>query len=441
MTESIVQHAVNAIIRPPRAEYDESALPLVLDAGDNEKYCRFPVNFQNERGQSLVGSIYYVSKYNPLNGGPCIMYLHGNASSQLEGQFLVPNFCPHGLFVFCFDFAGCGESDGDYVSLGYFETQDVNFLIKTLHKQFAMGPFVLWGRSMGAATTLLVDNPYVIAKISDSSFTSVPDMCAAIAKSMSLPSMFIPAVIWFLKKKVLQAADFDLETISPLNCPQEAPVPCVFGHAEGDKFIPFEQCRQLYDNYENPMKHIMILDGGHNSKRDLAWITLGVTFALDMLSVRVDDLKISECRKLQSASYHFGSFETMLSSARETNNTATISDLQEFQKQQEKEAEQSEEKKKEKKEKKEKHKHGSKDEKKEKKKHMTPEEKAERKKEMEERHKKNEEKRAKKKAKAEAKAKKLAEEQAKLNQQETTEANQETAPVPPESEIPKSDQQ
>ena len=262
--DALVKKAVNAIIRPPRSEYNCNELPLFLDAGTEQKFLRHPVTFKNKRNQNIVGSIYFQSNFSPLNGGPCIIYLHGNASCQTEGQFLVPNFCPYGCFVFCFDFVGCGCSDGDYVSLGYFETQDTDFLINTLHKQFNMGPFILWGRSMGAATTLLVDNPYVVAKISDSSFTSVPDMCAAIAKSMSLPSVFIPAVIWFLKKKVLSAADFDIEEISPLNCPQEAPVPAVFGHAQEDKFIPFEQCRQLYDSYENPHKYIMILEGGHN---------------------------------------------------------------------------------------------------------------------------------------------------------------------------------
>lgn len=470
--EGLVRKAVNAIIRPPRSTYDDNALPLVLDAGDNHNYNRFPVYLQNERGQRLVGSIYYESKYNPLNGGPCVMYLHGNASSQLEGQFLVPNFCPYGIFVFCFDFAGCGLSDGDYVSLGYFESQDVNFLIRTLHKQFAMGPFVLWGRSMGAATTLIVDNPYVIAKISDSAFTSVPDMCAAIAKSMSLPSFFIPMVIWFLKKMVLKTAEFDIESISPLNCQQECPVPCVFGHAENDKFIPFEQCRELYNRYGNPMKHIMMLEGGHNSKRDIGWITLGVTFALDMLSIPADNIQISECRKLQSASHHFGSFETMLNSSRETNEDL----VNEFKKSQEivrqrslppdvelepesepeKEKEKVEEievevkehehehrhkkdkdkererreKKKERREKRSKEEDSEKRDKKDRrskdddsekkdkkekkhKKDMTPEEKAERKRLMEERHARNELKRAKKRAKEEKKAKKEAKLKAK----------------------------
>jgi pimeloyl-ACP methyl ester carboxylesterase len=172
--------------------------------------------------------------------------VHGNASCQLEGQFLVANLCPHGIFVFCFDFAGCGCSGGEFVSLGWFERLDTEFLLKVLSQQFMMGPFILWGRSMGAATALLVKHPRLVGRVSDSSFTSIRDMCAAIASQMHLPHIFVPMALWYLKKKVLQAAKFRLESVSPItvnNGPAE--VPAVFGHAEQDQFIPIEQCRRL----------------------------------------------------------------------------------------------------------------------------------------------------------------------------------------------------
>jgi pimeloyl-ACP methyl ester carboxylesterase len=115
---SLTRRAIDALIRPPRTTYNLHAVPLRLQADDDTTFGRLPVSFHNARGQTLVGSIYHSASVSPLQGGPCVVYLHGNASSQLEGQFLVPNLCPRGVFVFCFDFAGCGCSDGDYVSLG-----------------------------------------------------------------------------------------------------------------------------------------------------------------------------------------------------------------------------------------------------------------------------------------------------------------------------------
>ena len=190
--EKLLDRAVNALIRPPRKKYDQSSIPLILQGEDSEEYIRLPLNFITKRNVQIVGSYYYGSDMYPPGGGPCVLYLHGYASSQLEGQFLVPNLCKYGVFVYCFDFAGCGCSGGNYVSLGFYEKEDTEFIIDQLHTQLNLGPFILWGRSMGAATALLVDHPLVIGRISDSSFTSIPDMCAAIEKAYRLPPIFIP---------------------------------------------------------------------------------------------------------------------------------------------------------------------------------------------------------------------------------------------------------
>ncbi len=76
----------------------------------------------------------------------------------------------------------------------------------------------------------------------------------------------------------------------------------------------------------------MVLHGGHNSKRDKEWITLGVVFALDMLSIDTSDIQVSECRILQKSSYHFGSFKTLLESAREDDNSVTVKEIDAFNK-------------------------------------------------------------------------------------------------------------
>jgi hypothetical protein len=264
----------------------------------------------------------------PLGGGPCVVYLHGNASSQLEGQFLVPNLCPHGIFVFCWDFAGSGCSGGDYVSLGWYEREDTEFLLNVLIKSFQFGPFILWGRSMGAATALLVKHPRVLARVSDSSFTSIPDMCAAIAASMHLPQMFMSGALWFLKKKVLAAANFSIDDVAPIAVENANEVPAVFGHAEKDQFIPFEQCRRLYEHYASDRKYLMVLPGGHNSRRKIEWIQLGVCFCFEQLGLSIPDPQFSEARCLQKADCHFQSFAVMVSQTPPLAEDAIVEELE-----------------------------------------------------------------------------------------------------------------
>ena len=71
---------------------------------------------------------------------------------------------------------GCGLSDGDYISLGWWERDDVASVVRHLRADAANGPLALWGRSMGAATALLyaaVDGGRTVgALVLDSPFAS-----------------------------------------------------------------------------------------------------------------------------------------------------------------------------------------------------------------------------------------------------------------------------
>ena len=230
---SLIQKAINAIIRPPRKEYSLSAIPLFFESGDH-RYIRQPLTFVNNRNQKIVGSLYQSADMNPLRCHSCLIYLHGNASCQFEGQFLVPNFCNYGVYVFCFDFVGCGNSDGEYISLGYYEKQDVEFLISTLNKTFGINQFVLWGRSMGAVTSLLAKSDMIKAVICDSSFTSITDLCRSIGNTMNFPKAFVGLVIWFLKRRIIKKANFDVRDVAPIESVKTMNTPVVFGHAEDD---------------------------------------------------------------------------------------------------------------------------------------------------------------------------------------------------------------
>ena len=81
-----------------------------------------------------------------------VVYLHGNASARVE---VVPNLsfllAQVGVFgVVGIDFTGSGKSDGDYVSLGYYERVDLECLIQYLKRVYG-GPdgtdleIILWG--------------------------------------------------------------------------------------------------------------------------------------------------------------------------------------------------------------------------------------------------------------------------------------------------------
>lgn len=81
-----------------------------------------------------------------------ILFCHCNSSNRLECmQYL--EFLPADYAIAGFDFIGCGNSDGDYITLGVKESQQIRTIVQVLSQHYRR--VVLWGRSMGAVSVLL----------------------------------------------------------------------------------------------------------------------------------------------------------------------------------------------------------------------------------------------------------------------------------------------
>ena len=56
---------------------------------------------------------------------PCVVYMHGNSSARVEALPQLSLALSLGATLVAFDFAGSGRSGGEYVSLGYYERDDL----------------------------------------------------------------------------------------------------------------------------------------------------------------------------------------------------------------------------------------------------------------------------------------------------------------------------
>ena len=101
----------------------ENFLKLIQNTIYNRRnlklYCSFWEPFDEER------------EYDRL---PCVVYLHGNSSSRAEAVSEVVYLLPMNICLFAFDFSACGKSEGDYISLGWYERDDVECVIEHLRK-------------------------------------------------------------------------------------------------------------------------------------------------------------------------------------------------------------------------------------------------------------------------------------------------------------------
>lgn len=128
-------------------------------------------------------------------------------------------FIKNNLALCTFDFSGCGNADGEYVTLGYYEQEDLKLVIEHLKTLEFVNYLAIWGRSMGAVTTMLYLSKTIDIKgvVFDSPFKSLKALVEDMAKRNSkVPSFVLAGAIKIISKTVEDKANFSIYNINPL---------------------------------------------------------------------------------------------------------------------------------------------------------------------------------------------------------------------------------
>ncbi|CAK0804009.1 unnamed protein product [Prorocentrum cordatum] len=201
------------IIRPAREEYELSELgPEVFDVA-GQLCTRTDIQLTSTQGHTLECSHFRPAADAAGAPAPCAVYLHGSGSSRLEALWVVPRLLERNVSVFAFDFAGCGHSTGDYVSLGHYEEKDLGVVLRHLRRS-GVPSVALWGRSMGAAAAVLraARDRSLAACVLDSAFTDLRTVCAEFADQAALPvpRLLVGAALEAVRGEVEARAGFDV---------------------------------------------------------------------------------------------------------------------------------------------------------------------------------------------------------------------------------------
>jgi len=140
------ENLCNLIIRPPRYVYSLDELGPTQFRIGNVSYIREDLTLINDRGLTLQCSYYCPCKKETKR--PCVIYSHGNCGSRLDALSCLQCLLPFSN-VFSLDFSGSGLSDGEYISLGFYEKDDLKTAIQYLCSLGEISRIGLWGRSMG----------------------------------------------------------------------------------------------------------------------------------------------------------------------------------------------------------------------------------------------------------------------------------------------------
>ena len=261
------------IIRPPRDEYNEKMLGDNKFKYRNMKYERKDYSIISSQGYLLKCSFIEPMKENrPSIEMPVVLYLHGNSSSRIEGLQICGELLKRNINLFIVDLAGCGLSEGEYISLGYHESHDVGIIINFIEKIQGVGRIGIWGRSMGAATTMIYAHRDMRVKAIclDSPFADFFRLAKElILKQITLPNFLITGMLKIIGNTIYGKNGLDIEKLKPINVADKTFQPVIFIHAKNDQLIDIKHSIDLINKYGGKEKQWKYLDkGGHNTKRN-----------------------------------------------------------------------------------------------------------------------------------------------------------------------------
>ncbi|HDX9614799.1 TPA: alpha/beta fold hydrolase [Bacillus toyonensis] len=191
--------------------------------------------------------------------------VHGYNGRASEMTKYIRNFYERGYHVIAPDLRGHGNSEGDYVGMGWQDRKDVLLWIRQILKKDSNAEIALYGISMGGATVMMTSgedlpsNVKVI--IEDCGYSTVSDEFTYQLKDLfhlpKFPVMNAANTVTKLR------AGYDLEEASAVKQVEKSKTPMLFIHGDTDTFVPFEMLDQVYNAAKVEKEKLIVPGAGH----------------------------------------------------------------------------------------------------------------------------------------------------------------------------------
>lgn len=195
-----------------------------------------------------------------------VLAIHGYTSNHSYLGPAVMPFVLEGFNVISPDTRAHLNSEGQYITMGYHESDDVLLWIDKILEMDPSANIILYGESMGAATVMMAASKElpsnVKAVIEDCGYTSAYDMFAKELDAMfnlpPTPLLPVSSIVGQFK------VGFDFYDVNLLEHLPKAILPILFIHGDQDDYVPTNMVYELYDAYPNE-KELLIIEGAEHA--------------------------------------------------------------------------------------------------------------------------------------------------------------------------------
>ncbi len=192
--------------------------------------------------------------YVPSHNRAAVILIHGYKSNRANMLKRAQMLAGHGYGVLLVDLRTHGKSDGEIITFGLKEVQDVEAAYRYLltRTDIDADKIGVLGCSMGGTVVLLsaAQNPAIKAVVSESTFAELSDAVpSAVADTGLPPILFAPIVEWFAER----SGGFDAAQVSAIAHIREiSPRPVFLMQGGNDLVVIPESGQRLYEAAGEP---------------------------------------------------------------------------------------------------------------------------------------------------------------------------------------------
>jgi len=181
----------------------------------------------------------------PVDADMTLLIFHGNAGNLSDRRHLIEHLLQLNANILMCDYPGYGRSEGSPTEAGLYRTADAAWSHLTEGRGIDPKRIIIFGKSLGGAPAVkLAVRVHAAGLITESTFTSIPDMC-----NSAYP--FIPRFI----------VRNQMNTISRIG---DVSGPKLFIHGSRDAVIPYWMGERLFEAAAEPKQFYKIDNAGHN---------------------------------------------------------------------------------------------------------------------------------------------------------------------------------
>lgn len=220
---------------------------------------------------SLVSEDGYELRAKVYSGGrrqhrwALLLHGYGYTGRKEEMEYIGAEYGTRGWQVLSPDLRCHGESQGDFIGMGWTDRLDVIQWIQYILSRDKQAEIVIHGQSMGGAAALMIAGEelpgQVKAVVSDCAYTSAWDIFSRKLKDWygagPFPILYETNLIFQMR------GGYSLFAASALEQVKKSSLPILFIHGEADDFVPLSMVYDLYEQAGGPKELLTVPGAGH----------------------------------------------------------------------------------------------------------------------------------------------------------------------------------